>query len=78
MTSRAEEYRGLAQQCLEMARTISNQEGRATLVQMVQVWLRLAKEQEESVPPSSPIEQDRLAVQQQQQVQPKDDEKKEE
>jgi bifunctional non-homologous end joining protein LigD len=55
---------------------VDDQEGRATLVQMAQVWLRLAKEQDESVPPSSLIEEDRPVVQQQQQVQPKSDDKK--
>src|SRR6266404_4772019 len=76
VTSRAVEYRRLAQQCLQMAPTIRDREGRAALVHMAQVWLRLAEEQEASVPPPSPIEQDRPAVQQQQQVQPKDDDKK--
>jgi hypothetical protein len=67
VASRAEEYRRLSQQCLELARTISSPDGHATLVQMAQVWQRLADEQEASIPP---------AVQQQQQVQPKDDEEK--
>ena len=71
MASRAEEYRRLAQQCLETARTISSKDGRAILVQMAQVWQRLAEEQETSIFP------DRPAAQQQQQVQPKDDDKKE-
>jgi hypothetical protein len=38
VASRGEEYRRLAQQCLEMARTIGNKDVRATLVQMAQVW----------------------------------------
>jgi len=71
VASRAEEYRRLAQQCLETARTISSKDGRAILVQMAQVWQRLAEEQETSIFP------DRPAAQQQQQVQPKDDDKKE-
>jgi hypothetical protein len=50
-----------------MARTISSPDGHATLVQMAQTWLRLAREQETAA-------QQR---QQQQQVQPKDDDKKE-
>jgi len=71
VASRAEEYRRPAQQCLETARTISSKDGRAILVQMAQVWQRLAEEQETSIFP------DRPAAQQQQQVQPKDDDKKE-
>jgi len=77
--SRAEEYRRLAQQCLETLRTISNQEARATLVQMAQVWLRLAEEQDAAIPLGA-IEQPQSAqpsqpAQQQQQVQPKEDKK---
>jgi hypothetical protein len=71
VASRAEEYRRLAQQCLEMARTISNKDVRATLIQMAQVWQRLAEEQETSGL------SDRPRAQQQQQIQPKDDDKKE-
>jgi hypothetical protein len=48
---------------LEMPPTIRDQERQAALVQMAQVWLRLAEEKQASAPP---IEQDRLAVQQQQ------------
>jgi hypothetical protein len=43
---------------------------------MAQVWQRLADEQEASIPPYSPIEDSHPTVQQQQQVQPKDDEEK--
>ena len=64
VTTRAEEYRRLAKRCLEMMRTVSSPDGRATLVDMAQVWLRLAEEQER-------------AAQQQQQIQRKDDDKKE-
>jgi hypothetical protein len=69
-------HSGLVAPSSTLAGTIfggANVRRRATLVQMAQVWLRLAKEQDESVPP---IEQDRPAVQRQQQVQPKDDDKK--
>jgi hypothetical protein len=74
MVNRAEEYRRLAQQCLEMARTISNQDVRATLIHMAQVWQRLANEQESgtSLWPT-PAESAQPAAQQQQQIQPKDD-----
>jgi hypothetical protein len=54
-----------------MARTISNKDVRATLIQMAQVWQRLAEEQETSGL------SDRPRAQQQQQIQPKDDDKKE-
>ena len=64
VAGRADEYRRLAKRCLEMMRTVSSPDGRATLVDMAQVWLRLAEEQER-------------AAQQQQQIQRKDDDKKE-
>jgi hypothetical protein len=77
--TRAEEYRRLAQQCLAMARSASTEEGRATLLEAAQSWFRLVEEQDhesaniESVPPNSVEE--RPVVQQQQQVQPKDESK---
>jgi hypothetical protein len=85
--TRAEEYRRLARQCLETARTISNEEGRATLLQMAQVWQRLADEVAgateqlgdeqpvEGMPPPA-TEAARQPAQQQQQIQPEDDESK--
>ena len=66
MASRADEYRRRAQQCLEMARTFTNRQVRDTLSHMAQVWLRLADNYEA-----------RPVVQQQQQIQPKDEGKKE-
>jgi hypothetical protein len=63
---------------LEVARTISNQDRRATLVQMAQVWQRLADEQENATSMSpTTAESAQPAAQQQQQVQPKDNDKKE-
>jgi hypothetical protein len=66
-----------------MARTILTEETRASLVAMAQVWLRLAAEQDDrstdvkgAVLPNA-VEESRSTVQQQQQVQPKDDDKKE-
>jgi hypothetical protein len=41
LNSRAR-YRRLAQECLETARTIQNTEARATLLEMAQIWQRLA------------------------------------
>ena len=64
MASRADEYRRRAQQCLEMAGTFREREARASLSYMAEVWLRLAERQ-----PTQPL------FQQQQQIQPKDDDK---
>jgi hypothetical protein len=43
---RSEEYRRFAQECLEMARVTDDERARATLIQMAQVWFRLAEERE--------------------------------
>jgi|GraSoiStandDraft_44_1057316.scaffolds.fasta_scaffold53929_2 hypothetical protein len=40
------ECRRFAQACLEMSRVIQDEKSRASLVQMAQVWLRLADEKE--------------------------------
>jgi hypothetical protein len=74
--SRAEEYRRLAQQCLDVARTIRDPDGHAALVQMAQVWQRLANEQESatSLWPTA-AESAQPSAQQQQQIQPKDEDK---
>jgi hypothetical protein len=56
----ADEYRRLAKACLTTARSIASKERRHVLIQMAQVWLRLAEEQ------SRPVTQQ----QQQQQPQP--------
>jgi hypothetical protein len=78
--SRAEAYRRLAQECRATARNVSTEEGRANLLAMAQVWERLADEQDQGsdlteAPTPQPTEQP--AVQQQQQIQPKNDDKKE-
>ena len=39
---RSDEYRRHATHCLEMANTLQDPKGRAALLQMAQVWLRLA------------------------------------
>jgi hypothetical protein len=73
----AQEYRRLAQECRTMARSVSTEEARAALLDMAQTWLRLAEEQELAIPPAA-VEPAQPAVQQQQQqVQPKDDDKAE-
>jgi hypothetical protein len=80
---KAEEYRRLAQQCLAMARTLSNAQARVSALEMAQVWQRLADEQDRSPdladrpPPPPGGEQIQPIAQQQQQVQPKDDDTKE-
>jgi hypothetical protein len=43
---RSEQYRRFARECLEMARVFVSERARAALVQMAQVWLRLADEEE--------------------------------
>jgi hypothetical protein len=39
---RSDEYRRYAAECLEMASVVHDPKARATLLQMAQVWLRLA------------------------------------
>jgi hypothetical protein len=76
--ARAEEYRRLAQECLTAARTVTTKEAQTALIESAELWLRLAEEQDgetanvEPPMPPNPIE-DRPVVQQQQEVQPKDD-----
>jgi len=79
--TKSQEYRRLAKECLAMARSVSTKEVRDSLRQMAQVWHRLADEQEQGSElgsmPRFTAEQTQLVVQQQQQVQPKDGDKKE-
>jgi hypothetical protein len=80
VTSRAEEFRQLARECLDGARAVQNEDGRTALLQMAQVWLRLADEQadateqlgERAPPPTTETAQPPA----QQQTRPKDDDKK--
>jgi hypothetical protein len=81
--ARAEEYRRLAEECLTTARTVTTEEARDALIERAELWFRLAKEQDHesadihgSAPPTAAGESQPVA-QQQQQVQPKDDDKKE-
>jgi len=69
VASRADEYRRRAQQCLEMARTFGDHGARVTLAHMAQAWLRVADNCQDA-------KKVRPAMQQQQQIQPKDDSKK--
>jgi len=67
-------YRRLAAECLDVAYTFSAGDRRTTLLQMAQVWHRLADDYEASTsrffPPSAG---EAFPMQQQQQPQPKDD-----
>ena len=51
---KAEEYQRLAQECLAMARTLSNAEAQVSALEMAQVWQRLADEQDRN--PISPTD----------------------
>jgi hypothetical protein len=68
-------YRRLAQECWQTAQTFPDGERRTTLLQMAQVWQRLANDYADSTAPSSPRLRGNRRPQQQQQV--KDDDKKE-
>ena len=41
---RLDDYRRYAKECLDMANTVQDEKTRATLLQMAQVWLRLAQD----------------------------------
>jgi hypothetical protein len=62
--SSAARYRRLARECIAMASTPVTEQTRATLVEMAQVWTRLAESHAA-----------RPAMQQQQQIQPKNEKK---
>ena len=68
-------YRRLAQECLEVAYTFQEGVRRTVLLQMAQVWQRLAYDCADA-PMSLFPKGERPAMQQQQQIQP-DDHKKE-
>ena len=73
--SPAQRYRRLAEECLEIAYTFPDGERRTMLVQMAQVWQRLADERASSVtmPLFSQAEGHAAPVQQQQQIQRDED-----
>jgi hypothetical protein len=74
VAGRADEYRRRAQECLEVAPTFRNDQSRNILLQMAQVWLRLADNYEDAnkmVGRPKAAEEVRPTVQQQQQIQPK-------
>ena len=71
-------YRRLARECLEIAHTFPAGERRTVLLQMAQVWQRLADEYADNTAPLlRRLEGEQPVMQQQQQVQPKGDDKKE-
>jgi hypothetical protein len=47
--TKADEYRRLAQQCLEMASSVSKAEARTALIERANHWQRLADEQQQVV-----------------------------
>jgi hypothetical protein len=75
--SAREQYRRLAQECLEMVPTIQDQEGRDALMEMARVWLRLAESYtDDSSILSGATKETRPVMQQQQQLPPqKNDDK---
>jgi hypothetical protein len=73
----AERYRRLAQECMTTAADLPFGEQREVLLQMGQVWQRLAEHHIGATTSlTQPSTGEQPAMQQQQQVQPKDDEKK--
>ena len=77
--SKAAEFRRKAQECFDIARSISLETERATLIGIAQTYLELAEEQEaqRAVIPPPVTEQSQPVAQQQEQIQPKDDDTKE-
>jgi hypothetical protein len=43
---RSDEYRRYVKECLDMANAVQDPKSRASLLQMAQVWLRLAQQQQ--------------------------------
>jgi hypothetical protein len=79
VANRADEYRRRAQQCLEMVAAFRDREARVSLSYMAQVWLRLAdnyRDANKVIGAPNTAREVRPAVQQQQQVQPKNEDKK--
>jgi hypothetical protein len=71
-------YRRRARECLEIAPTIQDQDARAALIDMARIWLRLAATYANATASLFPAPETKQPVaQQQQQIQPKNDDKKE-
>ena len=74
--SAREQYRRLAQACLEMAASTQEGEGREALIEMARVWMRLAETYlEDNSKSLGATKETQPVVQQQQQVPPKDKDK---
>jgi hypothetical protein len=73
----AQRYLRLAKECVDGASTFPDGEQRDALLQMAQVWQRLADTHSNGTTSLRPTEREQPAMQQQQQVQPKDDDKAE-
>jgi hypothetical protein len=74
--SPGEQYRRLAQACLEMVPSVQAGEGQDALIEMARVWLRLAESYDKSIA-SGESNKTRSVMQLQQQArQPKDDDKR--
>jgi hypothetical protein len=75
--SPAVRYRRLAAESLEVANTFPAGDRRTALLQMAQVWQRLADDYQGATPPFfRPNAGDAVPMQQQQQAQPKDEDEK--
>jgi phage tail tape-measure protein len=78
--SQAEKYRELARECRRLAGTVSTEDGRVHLTAMAEVWERLVDQQEQGsdlgdAPASRSPASEAPVVQQQQQAQPKHEDK---
>jgi hypothetical protein len=74
----AQRYLRLAKECIDAASTFPDGEQRNALLEMAQVWQRLADTHSDGTTSLRPLtEREQPAMQQQQQVQPKDDGKTE-
>jgi hypothetical protein len=68
VTNHADHYRRLARKCLENANAGVTDKIRATLIEMAQLWLRRAEEQD-ALSPTGAAQQPQATVHQQQQPQ---------
>jgi hypothetical protein len=71
--SAREQYRRLAQQCLEMVPHVQEGEGREALIEMARVWLRLAESYPEDNSIASGANSETQPGMQQQEVRPEKD-----